>query len=132
NVARSRAAEALFRELQGRSGGHDVRSVGTASHAARRLTTRDLAWAHVVAAMEPRHLDVIRQHWPHHAEKVMVLDVRDLFLPDEVELREALESKIRALLERCDPRLRADVPASPLATVNSPRQSGGLRCIRGA
>jgi len=82
--------------------------------------------------MEPRHLDVIRQHWPHHAEKVMVLDVRDLFLPDEVDLREALESKIRALLERCDPRLRADVPASPLATVNSPRQSGGLRCIRGA
>ena len=132
NVARSRAAEALFRELQGRAGGHNVRSVGTASHAARRLTTRDLAWAHVVAAMEPRHLDMIRQHWPHHAEKVMVLDVRDLFLPDELELREALEAKIRALLNRCDPRSMADVLSPPVATVKRPRPSGGLHCIRGA
>src|SRR5207244_10415918 len=73
NVARSRAAETLFRELQGGTGRHEVRSVGTASHAARRLTTRDLAWADVVAVMEPRHFDAIRQHWPHHAEKVMVL-----------------------------------------------------------
>ena len=102
NVARSRAAETLFRELQGRTGRHEVRSVGTASHAARRLTTRDLAWADVIAVMEPRHLDVIRRHWPHHAEKAMVLDVGDLFLPDEAELRDALESKIRTLLERCD------------------------------
>ena len=32
----------------------------------------------------------------------MVLDILDFFLPDEVELREALEAKIRELLERCD------------------------------
>jgi len=107
NVARSRAAETLFRELQGGTGRHEVRSVGTASHAARRLTTRDLAWADVVAVMEPRHLDAIRQHWPHHAEKVMVLEINDFFLPDEVELREALEAKIRKLLDRCDRRLTA-------------------------
>jgi len=102
NVARSRAAETLFHELQGRSGRHDVRSVGTASHAARRITTRDLAWADIVAVMEPRHLDMIRQYWPHHADKAMVLDVGDLFLPDETELRDALESKIRTLMGRCD------------------------------
>ena len=42
NVARSRAAETLFHELQGGSGRHEVRSVGTASHAARRITTREL------------------------------------------------------------------------------------------
>jgi len=107
NVARSRAAETLFRELQGGTGRHEVRSVGTASHAARRLTTRDLAWADVVAVMEPRHFDAIRQHWPHHAEKVMVLEINDFFLPDEVELREALEAKIRKLLDRCDRRLTA-------------------------
>jgi predicted protein tyrosine phosphatase len=81
--------------------------VGTASHAARRLTTRDLAWAEVIAVMEPRHLDVIRRHWPHHAEKVIVLDIGDLFLPDEAELRGALESKIRTMLEQCDRRLTA-------------------------
>ena len=32
------------------------RSEGTASYAARRLTTRDLAWADVVGAMESRHV----------------------------------------------------------------------------
>jgi len=102
NVARSRAAEALFHELQGGARRHEVRSVGTASHAARRITTRDLAWADVIVVMEPRHLDVIRHHWPQRVEKVMVLDILDFFLPDEVELREALEAKIRELLERCD------------------------------
>ena len=107
NVARSRAAETLFRELQGGVGRHEVRSVGTASHAARRITTRDLAWADVIAVMEARHLDAIRRHWPHHADKVVVLDVFDLFLPEEVELREALEAKIRKLLDRCDRRLTA-------------------------
>ena len=102
NVARSRAAETLFHRLQGQTGRHEVRSVGTASHAARRLTTRDLVWADVIAVMEPRHLDVVRRHWPHHAVKVVVLDVFDLFLPEELELREALEAKVGMLLERCD------------------------------
>ena len=107
NVARSRAAETLFHELQGTSARHEVRSVGTASHAARRLTTRDLAWADVIAVMESRHLDAIERHWPHHVEKVMVLEINDFFLPNEVELREALEAKILKLLERCDRRLTA-------------------------
>lgn len=102
NVARSRAAESLFQELQGRAERHEVRSVGTASHAARRLTTRDLAWAQVIAVMEAGHLDMIHQYWPRHAEKVRVLGVGDLFLPDELELRDALEAKIRTLLEQCD------------------------------
>jgi protein-tyrosine-phosphatase len=102
NVARSRVAEKRFRELQGPTARHAVRSVGTAPHAARRLTTRDLAWADVVGVMEPGHRDVVRKYWPHHAGKVVVLGVADLFLPDEVELREALESKLRILLDRCD------------------------------
>jgi len=102
NIARSRAAEALFCELQGQAGHHEVRSVGTASHAARRLTTRDLSWADVIGVMETRHLELIRRHWPHHVPKVVVLEVRDFFLPDEMELRQELEAKIRTLLERCD------------------------------
>jgi protein-tyrosine-phosphatase len=102
NVARSRVAEKRFRDLQGHPRRHEVRSVGTASHASRRLTTRDLAWADVVGAMESRHLEMIHRYWPHHAGKVVVLDVVDHFLPEEVELREALESKLHMLLERCD------------------------------
>ena len=50
--------------------------MGTASHAARGLTTRDLAWADVIAVMDPNHLDTIKRHWPHHAEKVMASSFR--------------------------------------------------------
>jgi len=107
NVARSRVAERLFRELQGESGRHEVRSVGTASHAARRLTTRDVAWADVIAVMEVPHQEAIQRYWPHYATKVRVLEIWDLFLPDEMELRQALEAKVRALLAGCDQRLTA-------------------------
>ena len=80
----------------------DEQSEGTASYAARRLTTRDLAWADVVGAMESRHVEMICRYWPHHAGIVVVLGVFDLFLPEEAELWEALESKLRMLLERWD------------------------------
>jgi protein-tyrosine-phosphatase len=105
NVARSRVAERLFRELQGSAGRHAVRSVGTAPHAARRLTTRDLAWADVVGVMEAGHLDIIRKYWPRYAGKIVVLGVADFFLPEEVELRQALEAKLRMLLDRCNSAL---------------------------
>jgi len=102
NVVRSRVAEGLFRELQSGAARHEGRSVGTAAHAARRLTTRDLAWADVVAVMEPAHVEVIRAHWPHHERKAIVLGVSDDFVQGEREVREVLEPKVLALLERCD------------------------------
>src|SRR2546428_13541197 len=107
SAARTRAEETLLRWLHGGPGRHEVISMETAPTAARRLTTRDLAWADVVAVMEPRHLDAIRQHWPHHAEKVMVLEINDFFLPDEVELREALEARSGRLVGRWGRRLTA-------------------------
>lgn len=102
NLARSPMAATLFRELQGRTGRHEARAVGTAPHAPRRLTTRELAWAELVAVMEPRHLGVIVAHWPQHARKVVVLQVEDHFISSERELRQLLEPKVRALLARCD------------------------------
>jgi predicted protein tyrosine phosphatase len=102
NLARSPMAAILFRELQGKAGRHQARAVGTAPHAPRRLTTRELAWAELVAVMEPRHLGVIARHWPRHVDKVVVLQVEDRFVASERELRQMLEPKIRALLARCD------------------------------
>jgi protein-tyrosine-phosphatase len=77
NMARSPMAAEIFRELAGRDASHVARAVGTASWAARRLTTRDLAWADVVGVMEPGHLAEIRRLWPDHAWKVRVLGVLD-------------------------------------------------------
>lgn len=118
NLARSPTAALLFRELQGRQSRHEARAVGTAPHAPRRLTTRDLAWAGMVAVMEPRHLDQIRARWPRHAKKVVILEVEDHFIPSTRELRQTLEPKIRALLERCDaspgPRKFPEMATRPL------------------
>ncbi len=99
NVARSPMAAAIFRDLAGGRSRHVARSVGTDAGAARRVTTRELAWADVVAVMEPGHLEVIQGQWPEHAWKVRVLDVPDDYDPEEPELRKVLTPKIRALLE---------------------------------
>jgi len=102
NRVRSPMAEALFQELQGPEGRHRARTVGTAAHAPRRLTTRAVACADLVAVMEDRHLELICRYWPHHARKVVVLGVSDPFVADDRHLRERLEPKIRALLEHCN------------------------------
>lgn len=91
------AAE-IFLELAGRDVAYAARSVGTASWAMRRLTTRDLAWADVVAVMEARHLSEIRSLWPDHVRKVRVLEVPDDYDPGEPELRGLLTEKLKALL----------------------------------
>lgn len=102
NRVRSPLAAALFHELQGPDGRHPVRAAGTAAYAPQRLTTRVLAWADLVAVMEPAHREVIRARWPRHARKVVVLDVDERAAVSERGLREALEPKLHALLKRCE------------------------------
>ena len=97
NVARSPMAEAVFRELTAHRE-HEARSAGVSQSATRPLTTRDMAWADLVAVMEDAHLAVIRRRWPRHLRKVRVLDVPDDYEPAEPELRELLEERIRTLL----------------------------------
>jgi len=113
NIARSPMAEALFHELQGPEGRHRAHTVGTATHAPRPLTTREVACADLVAVMEDRHLELIRHYWPHQARKVVVLGVSDDFAPNDRHLRQTLEPRIRTLLERCDDR--PAVASRPLA-----------------
>ena len=114
NVARSPAAEIVFRELAGADNRHATRSVGTGWAAVRRLTTRELAWADVVAVMERTHVDHIKQFWPDHVRKVRILDVPDDYDPSEGELHAVLREKIKALLESLvDPGRRPGITARP-------------------
>ena len=110
NEARSPTAEAVFRELAGSGSRHEARSVGTGARALRRLTTRDLAWADVVAVMEERHRAEIERHWPRYLGKVRVLGVPDDYDPDEPELRRLLGEKIRPLVP---PPRGASRPCAP-------------------
>jgi len=97
NISRSPTAEALFRELTaGRP--HEARSAGTFPSAPRPLTEADLAWADIVAVMEPAHRTFIERHWPAHLPRVRVLDIPDLFPPHDPRLRELLAGKILELL----------------------------------
>lgn len=100
NEARSPLAEAVFRELAGSGSRHEARSVGTGARALRRVTTRDLAWADVVAVMEERHRAEIARHWPRSLRKVRVLGVPDDYDPGEPELRQLLRERIRPLFQR--------------------------------
>jgi len=104
NVARSPMAESLLGEMLRTQGQCDVRSVGTAAAACRRLTTRDVVWADVVAVMEEKHRALLEAHWPNHAGKVVVLGVEDDYDPDEPELRAVLAPKIRELIARLEAR----------------------------
>jgi len=102
NVARSPAAELVFRELAGSGSSHATRSAGTGPAAGRRLTTRELAWADVVAVMEQEHAAHIRRYWPDQLGKVHVLDIADDFDPDEGELHALLREKLRVVLGSLD------------------------------
>jgi predicted protein tyrosine phosphatase len=102
HVARSPMAATLFSELLGAKSRHMVRSVGLATSASRRLTTRELAWADVVVVMEPAHLALIARRWPQQVGKVRMLDVPDDYDPGEPELRVLLIPKLLALLAELD------------------------------
>jgi predicted protein tyrosine phosphatase len=98
-IARSPVAAILFRQLAGADTPHQARVAGTAPWALTRLTTRDLAWADLVAVMEETHRQQIRALWPDHAHKMVVLGVPDDFEPGDPELRATLAPKIRVILE---------------------------------
>jgi predicted protein tyrosine phosphatase len=102
NVARSPMAEATFRELAGGSGRHEARSAKLGARARRRVTTRELAWADVVAVMDAGHATEIERQWPAHSSKLRVLGVPDDYDPEEPELRELLTAEIRTLVRRLD------------------------------
>jgi len=93
-------AERVCRELLGRPTAHVARSVGTGPAAARRLTTREVAWADVIAVMERRHVAEIARDWPDHLRKVRVLGVPDDYDPEEEALRALLADRIGALLRQ--------------------------------
>jgi protein-tyrosine-phosphatase len=102
NIARSPVAAQLFRERLGHDARHQARTAGIAPHAPQRVTTRNLAWAHIVVAMEELHREAIQALWPDHAYKVVVLGVPDHYHPDDPELRQRLAPKIRVLVEELD------------------------------
>ena len=102
NIARSPMAAELFRERLGHDARHQARTAGIAAHVPQRITTRNLAWADIVAVMEELHREAIQALWPDHAYKIVVLGVRNHYDPGDPALRQLLAPKIRVLVEELD------------------------------
>jgi len=102
NVCRSRVAEEIFRVLSwnvGSRGDHEARSAGIDPDPGGRLVTaRDVEWADVIVVMETEQLAYIRERWPVHARKARILDIPDVYNPDDEELRDRLTEVVRELI----------------------------------
>jgi hypothetical protein len=66
------------------------------------VTTRDLAWADVVIALDPRCVDFVGRHWPSHAHKSTVYTFPDGALRRDTQARSALVRHMDALLDDLD------------------------------
>jgi predicted protein tyrosine phosphatase len=102
NVCRSRVAEEVFRVLTWGGASqepHEARSAGIDPDPGGRLIgARDVAWADVIMVMETEQLAYIRKRWPTAVRKVRVLDIEDVYQPEDEELRTRLTDVVRELL----------------------------------
>jgi len=95
NMDRSPTAESL---LSGRRG-FEVKSAGTWMHARRRISRDLIEWADMIFVMEGHHKDAILNICPEAEEKVIVLDIPDIYRRNDPELLEILKQKLGRYLK---------------------------------
>ena len=95
NMDRSPTAESL---LAGKEG-FEVKSAGTWIHAGRRITKPLIEWADMIFVMEDHHRDVILRICPEAEEKIIVLDIPDVYRRNDPELVEILKKKLGKYLK---------------------------------
>jgi len=98
NQQRSPTAEALYRD----DPRVEVRSAGIAAVGGHPVTADDLAWADLVAVMEPFQARAIRATFPREAETVSIinLDIPDRYLYMSERLQRSLRAQFEAALQR--------------------------------
>lgn len=90
NIDRSPTGEALLKQKEG----FEVQSAGTSILAPKRISKGLLTWADVIFAMEERHRTAVLALNPQAGNKVIVLNVPDVYRRDEPELIEILKTKL--------------------------------------
>ena len=96
NLWRSPTAEQLFRRYPQLS----VRSAGVAASARRKLSEKDVQWAHVIVVMESEHKRRIVADFGRSlgSRVIHVLDIADDYRFMDPELVEMLEASVPGLL----------------------------------
>jgi predicted protein tyrosine phosphatase len=95
NVDRSKTAEDLFKDVEG----WEVRSAGTGATAAVQLSRELIGWADKVFVMEDAHKKAIRALDPAAEMKIACLNIPDLYVRGEPELRQLLKERLRPYLD---------------------------------
>jgi len=95
NMDRSPTAESL---LSGKEG-FEVKSAGTWIHARKRISKNLIEWADLIFVMERYHKHVILSICPEAEEKVIVLDIPDMYRRNDPELVEILKRKLEEHLK---------------------------------
>ncbi len=93
NQQRSPTAEELYKD----DSRFEVRSAGTSRLAANTINAEMIEWAYVVAAMEERHVRVIRERFPSESLRARFVT---LGIPDVYEYMDpVLQKEIRYRFE---------------------------------
>jgi predicted protein tyrosine phosphatase len=96
NLDRSPTAAMVLAEMRAAAW---VASAGTETWAENRLTQELVEEADVICVMEDAHHRFIRNRFgDQHAQKVVILDVPDVYICGEQELKRILRTKLRAAL----------------------------------
>jgi predicted protein tyrosine phosphatase len=128
NISRSRVAEDTFRVLAWSVPSrerHEARSAGiTPQPGGRAIARADVEWADVICVMEAAHEAVIRARWPLHGSKIRVLDIPDVYQPDDPALRDLMVRQVRALLGEAASRERPAISRIDPSKRSTPGQRG--------
>jgi len=98
NMDRSPTAEWL---LKGKEG-FEVRSAGTWIYAERRISRNLIDWADIIFAMEEKHKEAILGIRPEAENKVVVLNIPDMYRRNDPELVRILAEKLSIYLKAVD------------------------------
>jgi len=95
NIDRSPTAESLLKER----GEFEVKSAGIWPSARRRITMDLIDWADIIFVMEDYHKDAILTLKPEVKDKVIVLNIPDIYLRNDPELVRILREKLTEYLK---------------------------------
>ena len=94
NIDRSPTAESLFK---GKTG-FDVQSAGTSTYANRKISLQLIEWADIIFVMQDHHKKSITKLNPKAEDKIIVLNIPDIYIRNEPKLIRILKTKLAKYL----------------------------------
>jgi predicted protein tyrosine phosphatase len=95
NIDRSPTAEAFLKQKDG----FEVKSAGTWQHARNRITEQLIDWADIIFVMEICHKEALLTLNPKSENKIIVLNIPDIYSRNNLELIIMLKEKLSNFLQ---------------------------------